>query len=320
MSGRLLAVALVPAAALCAALAAHLWAELGATMASASTNDAPAWQPPLRADEPPADWCAPPYEPIAGGACFAAAGAPADDPLLIIYLHGRYARSAPGDELDRQHRVAQRANARGWSVLALRGSLGACKAAELSDWFCWPTADGPTDVAAAVIEAWARALAAIEQREGHAPLALFGFSNGGYFASLLVTRGLVDVRAATIAHGGPVGPVEARSLAPPLLLLSADDDVAQDDMIVYDELLSRARWPHDSYARTGAHGLTDDDIQAALTFFARSKEAMPLDPPLRAHRAVRHVRAEPEAEVEDSAAPGPAAEATPYDDDGGAED
>ncbi len=311
-----LLIALLPPAALCAALAAHFWARLGAPTASASTNEAPAWRPPASLDEPPTDWCVPPYEPIAGGACFAAAGLRAADPVLVLYLHGRYARSAPGDEVDRQHRVAERANARGWSVVALRGSLGACAAAELSDWFCWPTADGPTDAAASILEAWARAIAVIEQRDGRAPRALLGFSNGGYFASLLVAHGLIDVRAATIAHAGPVGAVEARPSAPPLLLLSADDDVAQDDMIRYDELLSRARWPHDSYARTGVHGLTDDDIQIALTFFARSREAMPLEPPLRGHRAVRHVR---EAAVEDqpAPAPAPAAEPTPYDDDGG---
>jgi hypothetical protein len=75
---------------------------------------------------------------------------------------------------------------------------------------------------------------------------------------------------------------------PPLLLLSADDDVAQEDMIRLDEDLSREQWPHDSYARGGAHGLTDGDIEAALAFFARAHEPLPLAPPLPLHRPAHH--------------------------------
>jgi hypothetical protein len=74
-----------------------------------------------------------------------------------------------------------------------------------------------------------------------------------------------------------------------MLLLSADDDVAQLDMMRFDDDLRRASWPHDAYARGGAHGLADGDIDAALAFFARSRESMPLRPPLSLHRAVLHV-------------------------------
>jgi dienelactone hydrolase len=119
---------------------------------------------------------------------------------------------------------------------------------------------------------------------------LLGFSNGGYFAGLLASRGLLDVDAVAIAHAGPVEPVRALARKPPMLLLSADDDVAQDDMIRLDEELTREKWAHDSYARAGGHGLTDEDIDAALAFFARALEPLPLQPPLPLHRAVHHVR------------------------------
>ena len=74
----------------------------------------------------------------------------------------------------------------------------------------------------------------------------------------------------------------------PLLLLSADDDIAQDEMLRFDEDLNRDHWAHDSYARSGSHGLTDGDIDAALTFFRRAREPLPLDPPLPLRRAVHH--------------------------------
>ena len=38
------------------------------------------------------------------------------------------------------------------------------------------------------------------------------------------------------------------------------------------------------------HGLTDADIDFALTFFERRRETLPLDPPLGQHRASRHAR------------------------------
>jgi predicted esterase len=280
-------------------------------------------EPGAIAEGPLADWCTAPYEPVPGGGCLAEASTPASDPLLILYLHGRYARSAPADEVDRQRRLAVKASARGWSVLAMRGTLGACSAAELADWFCWPTGDSQAPMSAAAADAWTLAAREVDDRRGPLPRALLGFSNGGYFAGLLATRGLVDVRSAVIAHAGPVEPVAARSVEPPLLLLSADDDVAQDDMMRLDELLGRAGWPHDSYARSGVHGLTDDDIDAALTFYARTmkSEAVPLDPPLRWHRPTHHVREasalqSPDDQGDDAAA------STPYDetDDAHADD
>jgi dienelactone hydrolase len=141
-----------------------------------------------------------------------------------------------------------------------------------------------------VVGTWAQALASAQQRTGAHRRYVLGFSNGGYFAGLIASRGLLDADAFVVAHGGPVEPVLPLRGTPPLLLLSADDDVAQDEMIRLDEELARAHWAHDSYARGGGHGLGDEDIEAALTFFTRAGEALPLQPPLSLHRAIRHDR------------------------------
>jgi predicted esterase len=139
-----------------------------------------------------------------------------------------------------------------------------------------------------VVRTWSRTLEEAQERSGSKTRFLLGFSNGAYFAGLLATRGLFDADAVAIAHGGPVDPLGAPGRAVPLLLLSADDDFAQDDMIHFDAELTREHWPHDSYARSGVHGLTDEDIDVALAFFARSHEPLPLDPPLSLHRPVHH--------------------------------
>lgn len=245
---------------------------------------------PVEPREPAPDWCAPGFEAIVGGGCLALSLERHAVQPLIVYLHGRYARTAAAEEVDRQRRLAAQAGSRGFAVLALRGRLGACTDPELADWYCWPSNERTAETAAAVVDSWAQALATARERSGTRRPFLLGFSNGGYFAGLIASRGLIDVEALVVAHGGPVEPVHALRGTPPLLLLSADDDMAQDEMIRFDDELVRERWPHDSYARFGGHGLTDGDIDAALAFFSRAGEALPLVPPLPLHRAVRHVR------------------------------
>ncbi|MDP9152110.1 MAG: hypothetical protein M3O36_19470, partial [Myxococcota bacterium] len=233
--------------------------------------------------------------------------------------HGRYAADASADEVDRQRRLALRATPRGFSVLALRGRLGTCTAPELAGWYCWPSNERNAAAAEDFVSSWGRALSAARDRAGARSTVLLGFSNGGYFAGLIASRALVEAEAVVVAHGGPVEPVRARAGAPPLLLLSADDDVAQDEMIRFDEELAREGWPHDSYARLGGHALTDEDIDAALAFFERKGERLPLSPPLLLHRPVRHDRdagpdgADPQGEIaadEDASAPPAASSAS----------
>jgi predicted esterase len=215
--------------------------------------------------------------------------------------------------VDRQRRLALRATARGYAVLALRGRLGMCTSPELASWYCWPSNETNAGAGPAFVDGWATALEAAQERAGSRRRFLLGFSNGGYFASLIASRGLLDVDALVVAHGGPVEPVHPQRRTPPVLLLSADDDVAQDEMIRLDEELAREHWAHDSYARAGGHGLTDDDIDAALHFFSRAGESLPLQPPLPLHRAVRHPReagitpTEPPSDEGGSDGPEPAA-------------
>ncbi len=259
--------------------------------ANGTPADAPIAAAPIATEagleDPLADWCAPGFEPIHGDACLASvSGKPSAS--LVVYLHGRYARDAASEEVDRQRRLAARATALGFAVIALRGRLGTCTAPELAEWYCWPSNETNADAGPEFVDSWTPALAAAQERTGSRRRFLLGFSNGGYFAGLLASRGLLAFDALVVAHGGPVEPVHAFRGTPPLLLLSADDDVAQDEMIRFDDELTREHWAHDSYARAGGHGLTDEDIDAALTFFSRAREALPLQPPLALHRATRH--------------------------------
>ena len=272
----------------CVAASAGLgYGVLHRTSTAAARTNSQSPPGPRMSAEPTADWCAPGYEPVADG-CLAISGSPERSRPLLVYLHGRYARDSAAEETDCQRRLGVRATAKGLAVLALRGRLGECTAPELSSWFCWPSNEHNADGGGSVVSTWTKALEEAQARAGSKTRFVLGFSNGAYFAGLLATRGLFDADAVVIAHGGPVDPVGAPARTPPLLLLSADDDVAQDDMIRLEAELARAHWPHDSYARSGAHGLTDEDIDTALAFLARAQEAMPLEPPLSQHRPRHH--------------------------------
>jgi predicted esterase len=243
-------------------------------------------------------WCAEGLEPIAGDACYAA---PSDSPPraslpLLIYLHGLFEKgSLEDEERDRQRRVACQATGRGFAVLALRGAEGACTTTpERARLVCWPSNERTADKADLFVLAWEPALKAAAKRHSFEREYVLGFSNGGFFAGLVAERGLYKAQAFAIAHAGPVEPVKGIGNKPPLLLLSADDDLSQEGMVRLDDELTRDEWPHAHYVREGGHALPDSDIDVALTFFERTRtESLPLRPPLssrvpRARSAPRH--------------------------------
>lgn len=216
-----------------------------------------------------AEWCAPGLEPL-GDACFAAAANPRG---LVVYLHGRYPPELEKEETERQARVARMATARGFAVIAFRGKQGACPAAELATYWCWPSNARTQDAGPEVVTAWSASLADAEKRIGKVPRHLLGFSNGAYFATLIATRALLPFEAIAIVSGGPVQPTKALGAKPPILLVTADDDGAQPEMLRLESELKREAWPSTLTSREGGHALTDFDVGTALDFFEKKKIA-----------------------------------------------
>jgi len=262
------------------------------------------------ASEPPdaalIDWCASGLEPIAGGGCFAL-GREANKPrALLVYLHGRYSPEMVGEEQERQARVARLATARGYSVLALRGTQGECSDAQLATWWCWPSNERNATDGAAFVARWATALGEAERRARPTRRVLLGFSNGGYFASLIASRALLPFDAVTVAHGGPVSPMTPVGARPPVLLIDADDDPSSPELLHLDSDLTREAWPHAMIVREGGHALPEWDVEMSLTFFDRVQtERLPLAPPLAPPRPARPAR------PHDASAPEPDPTPTP---------
>lgn len=255
-------------------------------------------------------------EPLADDGCFASPpSSPGRDPIpLVVYLHGRFPNTKLHEELATQERLVRLAVRRGFAVLALRGKQGQCNHPSFVEWWCWPSNERNAGDGPAFVERWSNAMAAAERRVGQGRRLLLGFSNGGYFASLIATRALYPFDAVVVAHAGPVEPTIAVGTKPPMLLVTADDDPSNDEVLRLSAELTQADWPHHVVAREGGHELPDWDIDMALTFFTRTRtEKLPLVPPLstrppRPRGDAGMSRDLPEASVPDEEAPAPTTE------------
>jgi poly(3-hydroxybutyrate) depolymerase len=216
-------------------------------------------------------WCAPALKPIPGGGCFRAPRSEGPWPL-ILYLHGIFDPAAASDELDRQTRVANIGNSKGFAVLALRGHVGECLNPELASRVCWPSNEKNLDGGPSFVREWKTPLGLAAREGARGKRYVLGFSNGGYFSGLLAERAWFDAAAFVVARGGPVAPVTAEGAKVPILLTMSEEDPSYDEMVKLDEALTKDGWQHEKLETHGGHALPDGDIEAAVRFFLKQEE------------------------------------------------
>jgi dienelactone hydrolase len=225
-------------------------------------------------------WCAPGLEAIPGGGCLALPEKPGGKPTtwpLVIYLHGIFDPAAPGEEVARQTRMAERAVASGFAFVALRGHVGQCTSPEYASRVCWPSNERNAEAGPAYVAEWRAPLAIARRRGASGRRYLVGFSNGGYFAGLLAERSWFDAAAFVVARAGPVEPVKAVGRKTPMLLTLSDGDASHDEMVKLDLELDRDGWAHKRLLTHGGHTLADADVEAAMSFF-EEEEHRPSSP------------------------------------------
>ena len=109
----------------------------------------------------------------------------------------------------------------------------------MKDWWCWPSNERNANDGPAFVKRIDETMARVRERLGKGPNVLLGFSNGGYFAALIAKRSLARFDAIAIAHGGPINVEPVRREMPPILLVTADDDVSDSEMMLLDDELTR---------------------------------------------------------------------------------
>lgn len=194
---------------------------------------------------------------------------------VVVFLHGMYSPAGEEQEARVEEELAREALRRGLAFVAPRGRQGLCNwSDDVRASLCWPTGRSQQGDIAEIASALRRTVDDVTKRlgEGTHQRYVMGFSNGGFFASLLLADappGTLD--GAAILHGGPVLPSTFDKQHPvSTLLIGAEGDPWQGPkMKSLHELLDQAGWHHVYRVRPGAHGLTPEDSRDALDFFAR---------------------------------------------------
>jgi predicted esterase len=144
----------------------------------------------------------------------------------------------------------------------------------------WPTAQElQKDNEASVLEEWAAARAALEQRSGPFQRVLvFGFSNGAYYATSLALRGKLAIDGYGVFAGGSGGKY-SRLLASqsrervPIFVGYGTKDKARRDPRGLVTMLRGLGWPHRSKVERIGHTVSDAQIRAALAFLKPRADA-----------------------------------------------
>lgn len=198
--------------------------------------------------------------------------APALDPSkVLIYFHGML----PPDLKEPRELLllGRAARARGFTVLALRGESGLCPWGNANQWWCWPSDKSQVTQVARQRSRVEQALGNLERRFDTRLEQPFvaGFSNGGYFTTLLISDSDFTARAWAVLHGGTVTgqSFEGRKVTPTLLVAARGDAIQLPGMKTLQESLTAAGWVPSFVLRDGQHEVREDDVSALFDFFAR---------------------------------------------------
>lgn len=192
-------------------------------------------------------------------------------PGVVVYLHGMM---APTDqqfarELSFITPAATRAS---MTVIAVRGVAGLCDwSKDTTSWWCWPSVRTRERETAEALERISAAVSEAEQRLSRplpSPL-LAGYSNGGYFTSIVMERPF-PVTGYAILHGGLVSGVTIGERPRPVLLVAAEGDTIQRPaMETFRATLEQRLWTPAFTLRKKAHPLELEDFDVLMRFARR---------------------------------------------------
>ena len=212
--------------------------------------------------------CPPGWEPLSTPGCFKRGAGPG----VIVYLHGMM---APNEKLFSRELgfIAPAAKKADVTVIALRGTAGLCDwAAEYKQWWCWPTVKSREADTTAIVDRVNTAVSEVETRLSRtlpAPL-LVGYSNGGYFTSLLMEPERLSVTGFVVMHGGLVTGVTIGERPKPTLLIAAEGDTIQRPaMETFRAALEQRQWSPAFVLRKKEHPLELEDFEHVMSFARR---------------------------------------------------
>lgn len=220
--------------------------------------------------QPPAPApCPKGWEALNGDACLLRGDADG----LIVYFHGMMAPSPKTFAWELSFMTVA-AKSRRVPIVVLRGTPGLCDwADEYRDWWCWPSVRSRLPEVGTALTRLGEVLVAAGKALGRplpAPL-LVGYSNGGYFLSLVMGDTKARASGYAVLHGGLVtGVTFAPERKRPTLLISAtDDEVQRPAMESFRAVLDAAGWAPGWHVRKGSHPPEVEDFTRVLEFASK---------------------------------------------------
>lgn len=207
------------------------------------------------------------WQALEGPACLLAG----DSPGVIVYLHGML---APNDAAFSRELgfVAPAAKRASMTVIAVRGEPGLCDwSKDYAAWWCWPTSRAREADTTKALARISGALSEAGKKLGRTlpPPLLAGYSNGGFFTSVLLEHGFT-VTAYAVLHGGLVNGVTIGERPRPILLVAAEGDTIQRPKMEAFRLALEARqWSPAFVLRKKEHPLELEDFEHLVTFAQR---------------------------------------------------
>jgi predicted esterase len=211
------------------------------------------------------------YVAVDKGACLAA---PKGTPKkLVVYFHGMLPPKPPWPEAPELRRIAAEAVRRGIAVLAMKGEQGMCAwADDVREHWCWPCDMSMDPLAGRFVDRVHAAIAALPFSAG--PPVLAGFSNGGYFVTMLASEARLEASGYVIVHAGMLdGQKFDEKRWKPTLLVGARQDVYQFPAMKHlAEELEHAKWSAEFDVHDGKHEVSETDAKSIIDFVERLKD------------------------------------------------
>jgi predicted esterase len=221
---------------------------------------------------PPALHCPAGFEPLGADACLVVPKPVVRPERFVVYLHGMLPLGTDFSTTPELKAMGLEAKRRGYVLLAVRGEAGLCYwGKEVKDYFCWPS---DRSMATESVRTLKRLNEAIERAKDrvHSGLSMpfvAGFSNGGFFLSMIATDYSFDARGYAVLHaGGVTGQTFTADRALPTLLCGAKGDPIQlPTMKLLEQQMLEAGWKPVFSLRAGSHEVVPADAKAVFDFF-----------------------------------------------------
>jgi len=208
------------------------------------------------------------YQAVENDACVVLPEKPA---ALVVYFHGMLPGGTDWSRARELSLLGAEAKKRSVALVALKGEQGLCAWAEdVKKHWCWPSDMSQLPDVGRALERLDRVLTQVKLPELPPPV-FAGFSNGGYYVTLIASDTKADASGYVVMHAGNVTgqTFDAAARGKPTLLLAATRDTHQlPTMKRLHALLEEAKWPVKLTVRDGVHEVTAADAKALFDFAA----------------------------------------------------